>query len=382
MRQKIRKSVGAFSRGQLLRTDNSVPILFREDTIDPFTIGTCCVDESGTGSGCIGTSGVSFGYCCSVQGDFTPGVTLQGDPGSTGFTCCPEPPSDPVGQCCGQCGTTDKFGRDLGLKTESDCIAGGGVWRGVNGVCDDCLVRCCSPCPGFESIKGECSQVEDRNDCPDGAESTFDASCNGDQGCAEECPPDGSGCCCFINEFGDVVSETILDSNGNNICNARDGIFTVGQECANVDCTIFNVCCECIDSGCLVGEGQGDQGGNQTGQTVCTVELTPFVTCGPVLTNGECLSTAIDPHISGGNDCTNCGTLTDPTRPGPCGCPCADVTQVDIDSACRNVFPPICNSCDTCAINVVVGTVPGCDGGLFECGCVDTTGADFECRPG
>jgi hypothetical protein len=110
--------------------------------------------------------------------------------------------------------------------------------------------------------------------------------------------------------------------------------------------------------------------------------LTPFVTCGPVLTNGECLSTAIDPHTSGGNDCTNCGTLTDPTRPGPCGCPCADVTQVDIDSACRNVFPSFCNTCDTCAINVVVGTVPGCDGGLFECGCVDTTGADFECRPG
>lgn len=362
MKQKIRKAFGALSRGQLIRLDNSVPIEFREPKFDPDTIGVCCTD-GGTDSGCDCQDSVTFAYCCSVGGDFTPGDSLS----CSSFECCPEPPPDPDGTCCSPC---PEDGEINGVKTTTKQSECSGTWTEGDVNCPRCpdFGRCCPECEGFPGeFGGEATRVEEA-DCDGQWTNTDDLTCG-------ECP-DG-GCCCYINEFGEVVSETLLGPDAASICAGRDGIFTDGQDCALVDCSVYNICCECDTGSC------GIQSVVQE-PTRCTITLSANRFCRPVLTNGDCVKDA--PEGFAGGDCSECssGPLDDGSA-NLCGCPC-DGFDVDFENLCDG---SVCNEQPTtipdcfpgdCLYIVQIDDEPPCGLG-GECRCEEEDGGPPDSNP-
>ena len=358
MKQKIRKAFGALSRGQLIRLDNPVPIEYREPVFDPDTIGICCTD-GGANSGCDCQDGVTFGYCCSVGGDFTPGETLN----CSSFECCPEPPPDPDGTCCSPC---PEDGTVNGVKSTTKQSQCSGTWTEGEANCPRCpdFGRCCPPCEGFpNSFGGESTRVVESL-CDGEWTDTDDQTC-------DECPE--GGCCCFINDVGEVVSETILGSGAASICAGRDGIFSPGEDCVLVDCSVYSVCCGCAAAICEITDVSVSNDG-------CEVTLTPSRLCGPVLTDGECIKDAPDGFAGG--DCSECssGPLDDGTE-NLCGCPCDGFT-VDFEIVCPDLSQQTCfnfpdNNPDcvpgTCKYTINVNDGPPCDVG-GDCECVEQDG--------
>ena len=368
MKQRIRKAFGALSRGQLIRLDNSVPIEYREPVFDPDTIGICCTD-GGADSGCDCQDGVTFGYCCSVGGDFTPnpdGETLN----CSSFECCPEPPPDPDGTCCSPC---PEDGTVNGVKSTTKQSQCSGTWTEGEANCPRCpnFGRCCPPCEGFpNNFGGESTRVPEA-DCDGQWTDTDDQTC-------DECPE--GGCCCFLNSDGELDSQTILGPGAAAQCAARGGIFSPGEDCVLVDCTQYSICCQC-NPGCEASGG----GVIDCGTGRCSIEFEDTTEVESILVEGTCGGGLFDADSNG-----VCSREDPLTGDDLCGCPCNGV-GIDLNELCdyngAGCGNQTCNTCSGCGnsyVITVIGSVNACcgSGEPVQCECFDNPqqgGPQYDC---
>ena len=379
-RSKIRNANAALSRGQMVRTDNSFNLNYRELPFDPDVIGSCCSTDGSAGPDkCFCESGISAGACCEKNGSFIAGGICQEDggyvwccTGSTQGTCCDPCPDSPGN--FGNCRET----------TEENCRQSGQLFTaGVTcgqADCGDCptLGACCIPCPDGTYGDGRGCVLASEEECAarDGVFKGVGTFCE-DAACPDTCYPDGSGACCqLFPGTGEIRCTFISDPDGENLC---DGYFHKNKTCAFVNCDDLNVCCRCAGYNCNLIESP-----NQ-----CRFRIQTEIFCEPYLVGGPCPFNGVGPTDAIDGDCSAVACQGN----GCPQCPCGDGTDLPFPVIdCNNVGDPptacedkICNLQDTCEdggeyLASIIGP-PGCQVESFGC-CWDTLRQGFECDEG